>query len=157
VTYLDRPHLCLIGICYPVFLKRKAPCPHYNKFCTSLRHLLNLNEVWLLDKANFETKMVETIRVQITVLPLKCDTFAFCSCLRTVGTGTGTQVCGSAFISSGSRSSILCWIPVRIWIQYGSGSNPYPGLNDQKFKKKLQLKNFLFWIKNYNLPIPRPP
>jgi hypothetical protein len=47
--------------------------------------------------------------------------------------------------------------------QYGSGSNPDPiriqGFNDQKFKKKLQLKkkfNF-FLIKNCNLPFPRPP
>jgi hypothetical protein len=33
------------------------------------------------------------------------------------------------------------------------------GFNDQKLKKKLQLKknlNFV-WIKNYNLPIPWPP
>jgi hypothetical protein len=33
------------------------------------------------------------------------------------------------------------------------------GFDDQKLKKKLQLKFFLnfFWIKNYNLTIPRPP
>jgi hypothetical protein len=49
--------------------------------------------------------------------------------------------CGSAFISS------------------GSGSKPDPGLNDQKLKKKITAENFLkfFWIKNYNLPVPRPP
>jgi hypothetical protein len=52
--------------------------------------------------------------------------------------------------------------------QYGSGSwirilDPDPiriqGFNDQKLKKKLQLKIFvyLFLIKNCNLPIPRPP
>ncbi len=37
------------------------------------------------------------------------------------------QGCGSAFISSGSGSSILGWIPIRILIQ---------GFNDQKLKKK---------------------
>ncbi len=42
------------------------------------------------------------------------------------------QGCGSAFISSGSRSSILSWIP--IWIQYGSGIR-IQGFNDQKLKK----------------------
>jgi hypothetical protein len=32
-----------------------------------------------------------------------------------------------------------------------------PGFNDQKLKK-LQLKKFFFFfLKNYNLPIPRPP
>jgi hypothetical protein len=33
------------------------------------------------------------------------------------------------------------------------------GFNDQKLKKKLQLKIFknFFLIKNFNLPIPRPP
>jgi hypothetical protein len=32
------------------------------------------------------------------------------------------------------------------------------GFNDQKVKKKLQLKKInFFWINNYNLPIPGPP
>jgi hypothetical protein len=41
----------------------------------------------------------------------------------------------------------------------GSGSNPDPGLNDQKFKKKItaEKKIKVLWIKNYNIPIPRPP
>jgi hypothetical protein len=49
--------------------------------------------------------------------------------------------------------------PKRIRIQYGSGSNPDPGLNDQKLKKKItaEKKIEFLWIKNYNLPIPRPP
>jgi hypothetical protein len=43
----------------------------------------------------------------------------------------------------------------------GSGSNPIriQGFNDQKLRKKLQLKFFIifFLTKNCNLPIPRPP
>jgi hypothetical protein len=36
--------------------------------------------------------------------------------------------------------------------------HPDPGLNDQKLKKKItaEKKIKFFWIKNYNLPIPRP-
>ncbi len=47
--------------------------------------------------------------------------------------------------------------------QYGSGSGSSPiriqGFNDQKFQKNYSLKFFLnfFYIKNCNLPIPRPP
>ncbi len=44
------------------------------------------------------------------------------------------QGCGSAFIPSGSGSSILGWIPIRIRIQYGSK------LLMTKYRKKLQLK-----------------
>ncbi len=52
---------------------------------------------------------------------------------------TYNQGCGSAFISSGSGSSILGWTPIRIRIQ---------GFNDQKLKKKLQLKKKkIFWSK----------
>ncbi len=42
---------------------------------------------------------------------------------------------------------------------YRSGSNPDPGFWWPKFKNQLQLKKKLnlCWIKNYNLPIPRPP
>ncbi len=61
------------------------------------------------------------------------------------------QSCGSAFISSGSGSSILGWIPIRIRIQSGSRALM------TKNWKKITAENFLFWIKNYNLPIPRPP
>ncbi len=45
--------------------------------------------------------------------------------------------------------------PDRIRIQSVS---TIQGLDDQKLKKNLQLKNFfcIFWIKNYNLPIARP-
>jgi hypothetical protein len=58
---------------------------------------------------------------------------------------THIQGCGSAFISSGS--SILGWIPIRI-----------QGFNDQKMDKNYSWKNIKFFlIKNYNLPIPRPP
>jgi hypothetical protein len=39
--------------------------------------------------------------------------------------------------------------PIRIRIQ---------GFNDQKLKKNYSWKKLtFFWIKNYNLPIPRPP
>ncbi len=31
------------------------------------------------------------------------------------------------------------------------------GFDDHKYKKKLQLENFLFWIKNGNLLFPSPP
>ncbi len=41
------------------------------------------------------------------------------------------QGCGSAFISSGSGSSILGWIPIRI-----------QGFNDQKLKKNYSWKKF---------------
>ena len=45
--------------------------------------------------------------------------------------------------------------------EYGSNPDPIPiqGFNDQKFEKKLQLKFifYFFFIKNCNLPIPRPP
>jgi hypothetical protein len=55
-----------------------------------------------------------------------------------------------------------------IWIRiqhFRMNTNPDPdpiriqGFNDQKLKKKLQLKKKLnfFLIKNCNLPIPRPP
>jgi hypothetical protein len=54
--------------------------------------------------------------------------------------GGSGQGCGSAFISSGFGSgiSILSWIPIRI-----------QAFNDQKLKKKLQLKKieFFFWSK----------
>ncbi len=35
--------------------------------------------------------------------------------------------------------------------EYRSGSNPDPGLNDQKLKKKITAEKKKFWIKNYNL------
>ncbi len=55
------------------------------------------------------------------------------------------QGCGSAFLSSGSGSSILGWIPIRI-----------QGFNDQKLKKNYSWKKItFFWNKNHNLPIPR--
>jgi hypothetical protein len=46
------------------------------------------------------------------------------------------QGCGSAFISSGSGSSILGWIPIRIQYWSGSGSSPNPGLLWPKIEKK---------------------
>jgi hypothetical protein len=70
-------------------------------------------------------------------------------------TESSKQGCGSVFIwyGSGSGSSILGWIPIRIRIQSGA-----KGFDDQIFKKVLQLKKITFYlIKNYNLPIPRPP
>ncbi len=48
--------------------------------------------------------------------------------------------CGSAFISSGSRSSILSWIPIRI--QYGPGIR-IQGFNDQILKKILAEKKII--------------
>ncbi len=60
-----------------------------------------------------------------------------------------TQGCGSAFIWSGSGSSILGWIPIRI-----------QGFDDQKLKKIYGGKKVLkkFGSKTIgNLPIPRPP
>ncbi len=45
------------------------------------------------------------------------------------------QGCGSAFISSGSRSSILGWTPIRI-----------QGFNDQKLKKNYSWKKIIFFI-----------
>jgi hypothetical protein len=55
---------------------------------------------------------------------------------------------------------------IRIRIQYGSGSNTEPdpdpiriqGFNDQRLKNITAEKKIkFFFIKNYNLPIPRPP
>ncbi len=81
-------------------------------------------------------------------------------CTRSTSTGSlfSGQDCGSAFISSGSGSSNLGWIPIRIWIQYGSVSNPDPGHYWPKLKKKITAENKFkkFWIKNYNLLIPSP-
>ncbi len=57
-----------------------------------------------------------------------------------------SQGCGSAFISSGSGSSILGSIRIRI-----------PGFNDQKLKKNYSWKIFFLLIKNYNLSIPKLP
>ncbi len=62
------------------------------------------------------------------------------------------QGCESAFISSGSGSSIFGWIPIRIRIQYGSRA-----LITKNLKKITAKKLNFFGIKNYNLPIPRPP
>jgi hypothetical protein len=53
---------------------------------------------------------------------------------------------------------------IRIWIQHfrlNTDPDPDPiriqGFNDQKLKKiQLKKKLHFFWIKNYNLPIPRP-
>ncbi len=45
------------------------------------------------------------------------------------------QGCGSAFISSGSGSSMLGWIPIRI-----------QGFNDQKLKKKFGWKKNIFFL-----------
>ncbi len=56
---------------------------------------------------------------------------------------------GSVLIWYGSGSGILGWIPIRVRIQSG------PGFCDQKMEK-ITAVNFFFWIKNYNLPIPRP-
>ncbi len=63
------------------------------------------------------------------------------------------QVCRSVFIWYGSGSSIFGWIPIRIWIQSGSG------VLMTKNWKKLHQKFFLFFLfyQNYNVPIPRPP
>ncbi len=63
------------------------------------------------------------------------------------------QGCGSVFIFSGSGSRVWYWSPIRIRIQYGSRALM------TKNWKKIQLKIFLyfFYIKNCNLPIPRPP
>ncbi len=52
--------------------------------------------------------------------------------------------------------------PIRIRIQRiqsVSGSNPDPGVLMAKNRKKITAENFflLFFIKNYSLPIPRPP
>ncbi len=70
---------------------------------------------------------------------------------KSTGSRIQNQGCGSAFISSGSgswsRSSILDWIPIRIRIQFGSRNKI----------EKITAGKKLFWIKNYNLPIPRPP
>ncbi len=50
------------------------------------------------------------------------------------------QGCGSAFISSGSGSSILGWIPIRI-----------QGFNGQKLRKKITAeKNYFFFCSNCN-------
>ncbi len=55
------------------------------------------------------------------------------------------QGCGSAFISSGSGSSILGWIPIRI--QYGSGSRAFMTKNweNKNYSWKKKKKNF--WSK----------
>jgi hypothetical protein len=70
-----------------------------------------------------------------SVLP--SSTVLFCLCtyiIKDIGRVGKIQGCGSAFISSGSGSSNLGWIPIRI--QYGSWSNRDLGLNDQKLKLK---------------------
>ncbi len=59
------------------------------------------------------------------------------------------QGCGSAFIWSGSGSSILGWIPIRIQ----SGSRVLMTIN----WKNLQMGKKNFLITKYNLSIPRPP
>ncbi len=51
------------------------------------------------------------------------------------------QGCRSAFISSGSGSSILGWIPIRIRIQYGSRA-----LMTKKWKKITAEKKFQFFF-----------
>ncbi len=60
-------------------------------------------------------------------------------------TACWNQGCGSAFISSGSGSSILGWTPIRIRIRIQSGSMALMTKN----WKKLQLKKikFFFWSK----------
>jgi hypothetical protein len=69
-----------------------------------------------------------------------------------------TLKAGLRILNYGSGSSISCWIPIRIQIririQIQSGSR---GFDDQKLKKIYSWKK-LHWsyIKNYNLPIPRP-
>ncbi len=56
---------------------------------------------------------------------------------------TDHQGCGSAFISSGSGSSILGWIPIRIRILSGSRA-----LMTKKWKKLKLKKNYIFfWSK----------
>ncbi len=57
------------------------------------------------------------------------------------------QGCGSAFISSGSGSGILGWIPIRIRIQSGSRAVMTKNWKKVTAKKKLHF----FYIKNYNL------
>jgi hypothetical protein len=66
---------------------------------------------------------------------------------------TFCQGCGFIFIwyESGSGSSILGWIPIRIQ----SGSRVLMTKNCKKFTAGKKI-NFLR-IKNYNLPSPRPP
>ncbi len=51
-----------------------------------------------------------------------------------------SQCLGSVFICSGSRSSILVWIPIRIWIRSGNGSSADPGFWWPKMERNLQLK-----------------
>jgi hypothetical protein len=70
--------------------------------------------------------------------------------------GTGfDQGCGSVFILYGPGS----------FHHFRLNTDPDPdpiriqGFDDQKKQKleKIQLKKFIFFIKNYNFPIPRPP
>ncbi len=63
---------------------------------------------------------------------------------------TTDQGCGSVLIWYGFGSSILSWIPIRIRVRIQGFRWPKP-------EKNLQLEKItFFWIKNYNLPIPRP-
>ncbi len=68
----------------------------------------------------------------------------FYSCEKAKNSQPMLQGCGSVLIFYGSGSGILGWPPIRTQIRIG---------------KKLQLKTFFifFFIKNCNLPIPRPP
>ncbi len=54
---------------------------------------------------------------------------------------TGDQGCGSAFVSSGSGSSILGRIRIRIRIQYGSRA-----LMTKNWKKITAEKNYFFYL-----------
>jgi hypothetical protein len=64
----------------------------------------------------------------------------------------GIQCFGSVFIWSGSGSSILGRIPIRIRILTGSRS-----LMTRNRKKFTAGKKCSFLFKNCNLPVPRPP
>ncbi len=59
------------------------------------------------------------------------------------------QGCGSAFISSGSGSSILGWTPIRIRIQSGSRA-----LMTKSFKKITAEKKFSFFLSKTAIYLP---
>jgi hypothetical protein len=67
---------------------------------------------------------------------VKCymTVYRYCMCRRRL---CFRQGCGSVFIfsGSGSGSRVWCWRPIRI-----------QGFNDQKLKKKLQLKIFFYFF-----------
>ncbi len=93
------------------------------------------------------------------MLRAKADNFLNCSILS-LEAGYGSKVYENAGSESVQKSVFRIRIHlIRIRIRhFRLNNNPEPRLWWPKILKKFQMeKKILFWIKNYNLPIPRPP